>query len=75
MSTAKGNNATKDMLATSTQEDAQPLSLVDQLCTACESGDVNNASRLLAALPEINLNAIKWSEDDAGQFLPNLHYS
>ena len=40
--------------------------MVDQLFAACESGDVNNASRLLAALPEVNLNTIKWSKDDEG---------
>jgi ankyrin repeat protein len=44
---------------------AQRLSMVvDQLFTACDSGNVNNASRLLAALPEVNLNTIKWSKDE-----------
>jgi ankyrin repeat protein len=66
MSTANGNDDNKDLLATSTKEDAQRLSIVDQLFAACKSGDVNNASRLLAALPEVNLNTIKWSKDDEG---------
>jgi ankyrin repeat protein len=73
MSTANGNDDNKDLLATGTQEDAQRLSMVDQLVTACESGDVNNASRLLAALPEVNLNTIKWSEDDEGELTLLTH--
>ena len=73
MSTANGNDDNKDLLATSTKEDAQRLSMVDQLFAACESGDVNNASRLLAALPEVNLNTIKWSKDDEGELTLLTH--
>ena len=54
------------------KEDVQRMK-VDLLFTACESGDVNNASRLLAALPEVNLNTIKWSEDDAGELTLLTH--
>jgi ankyrin repeat protein len=64
MSTAKGNEDNKDLLSTGKKEDAQRLSMVDQLFAACDSGDVNNASRLLAALPEVHLNTIKWSKDE-----------
>jgi ankyrin repeat protein len=73
MSTASVSKDNNDLPATNTQEDAQRLSMTDQLCTACESGDVNNASRLLAALPEINLNTIKWSEDDEGELTLLTH--
>ena len=73
MSTAKGKDDNTDLPSTSTQEDAQRLSLVDQLFTACESDDVNNASRLLAALLEVNLDTIKWSEDDEGELTLLTH--
>ena len=56
MSTTQVNASLKDddtdLLVGSEKEDAQRLSMVDQLCAACKSGDVNNASRLLAAVPE-----------------------
>ena len=73
MYTATANDDNKDLLATSTQEDAQRVAMVDQLCTACDSGDVNTASRLLAALPEVNLNTIKWSKDDEGDLTLLAH--
>ena len=49
------------------QEDIQRLK-VDHLFTACKSGNVNNARRLLTALTEINLNTVKFSEEqDVGE--------
>jgi hypothetical protein len=73
MSTAKGYDDNTDLPATSTQEDAQRVSMIDQLFAACDCGDVDNASRLLAALPEVNLNTIKWSEDGAGKLTLLTH--
>ena len=53
MSTTNVNASLKDddtdLLDSGEKEDAQRLSTVDQLCAACKSGDVKNASRLLAA--------------------------
>ena len=70
---ARLKDENQDLLSICKKEDVQRMK-VDLLFTACESGDVSTASRLLAALPEANLNTIiQWSADGMGELTLLTH--